>query len=79
METTHNMSQTELALAQRPYLAIFSSLISWLLSFVGGCVPILQAALLIASLVLTILTIEAKLKERKLKNRKSKTKKHEEN
>lgn len=67
---THQMSQTELALAQHPYLAIFGSLISWLLSFVSGCVPILQAAVLIASLVLTVLTIEAKLKERKIKSRK---------
>lgn len=67
---THQMSHTELALAQHPYLAIFGSLISWLLSFVSGCVPILQAAVLIASLVLTVLTIEAKLKERKIKSRK---------
>lgn len=67
---THQMSHTELVLAQHPYLAIFGSLISWLLSFVSGCVPILQAAVLIASLVLTVLTIEAKLKERKIKSRK---------
>lgn len=70
MENTQSMSQTELALAQHPYLAIFGSLASWLVSFISGCVPILQAAVLIASLALTILTIEAKWKERKLKKHK---------
>lgn len=74
MENTTNMSQTELALAQHPYLAIFGSLISWLLSFISGCVPLLQAAVLIASLVLTILTIEAKWKERKIKKSKKENK-----
>ncbi len=72
METVRNMSQTELVLAQHPYLAIFGSVVSWLLSFIDGCVPILQAAVLIASLILTILTIEAKWKERKLKKNKHK-------
>ena len=76
METVRNMSKTELVLAQHPYLAIFGSLASWILSFISGCVPILQAAVLIASLILTVLTIEAKLKERKLKKRKRKN--HEE-
>lgn len=76
METTNNMSQTELALAQHPYLAIFGSITSWILSFISGCVPILQAAVLIASLILTGLTIEAKWKERKLKS-KRKTKSDE--
>jgi hypothetical protein len=71
----NQMSTTEQALANHPFLAIFSSLFSGILSFVGGCVPILQAILLIASLVLTIITIEAKLKERKINRDKYKTKK----
>lgn len=72
METIQDMSQTEIILANHPYLAIFSSIISWVLSFISGCVPILQVAVLIASLILTALTIEAKWKERKLKNKKGK-------
>ena len=75
MENHLHMSQTELALAQHPYIAIFTSLFGWILSFVGCMIPILQVIVLIASLVLTLLTIEAKWKERKLRHRKHK--KHE--
>jgi hypothetical protein len=72
MENTHNMSQTELALAQHPYLAIFVSIFSWFMSFIGAFIPILQVIVLIASLILTILTIEAKWKERKMKKNRHK-------
>ncbi len=74
METTQNMSQTELALAQHPYLAILTSITGFLLSFLSSIVPVLQVAVLVASLVLTCLTIEAKWKERKLKKRKNENK-----
>lgn len=70
MENSFEMSQTEIALAQHPYLAILTSITGFLLSFLGSIVPVLQVAVLVASLVLTCLTIEAKWKERKLKGRK---------
>ena len=73
MDNTQNMSQTELALAQHPYLGFISSLMSAMLPFLMGSVmPLMQLAGVMIGLFIGVLTLESKWKERKLKARKKK-------
>ncbi len=70
MENTHQMSQTELALAHNTWFGFIVSFFGFITPFISSLNPILQFFALVVSIGIGVLTIESKLKERRLKNKK---------
>ena len=63
MDNTSNMSNTELFLANKPWLGIFTNIFAFIISFVTTVQPVLQFCVGLTALVIGVLTIIAKLKE----------------
>lgn len=67
---TQQMSHSEIALAQHPYIGFIACLISFITPFIGAVLPIVQLGVALVGLIIGVLTIEAKLKERKIRKNK---------